>query len=312
MSRDCTRQAVHQPVMVEAVMELLGVARGGCFVDGTLGAGGHAAAILEGAPESRVLGIDRDPEILRAAGDRLAPYGERAVVLRGNYRFLPEILAGMGVQEVDGILLDLGVSSLQLDLAERGFSYTTPGAPLDMRMDPGQSLTAAGLLNRLNERELARILRDYGEERWASRIAKFAVKARDRDALTTVGDLVQVIQDAIPAGARRSGGNPARRTFQALRIAVNDELGALEDALAKMPALLAEGGRLVIISFHSLEDRMVKQRFRELAAGGGFLLLTRRARFPGDGEVEANPRARSARLRAISRIAPVLSQPGGE
>lgn len=312
MDAGATGPEVHRPVLAAAVVELFGAARGRLFVDGTVGAGGHAAAILEGIPESKVVGIDRDPEILRIAAARLAGYGDRAVVRHGDFRHLPQIFAGLGADQVDGILLDLGVSSLQLDRTERGFSYSAPEAPLDMRMDPGQSLTAAGLLNRTDERELARILRDYGEERWATRIARFAVRARERKPLATVGELVKVIEDAIPAGARRRGGHPARRTFQALRIAVNDELGAIRQALAEMPGLLAPGGRLVVISFHSLEDRIVKHRFRELEALGGFGVLTRRPIVPDAGEIRGNLRARSAKLRAVSRTAPVLQPRGGE
>jgi 16S rRNA (cytosine1402-N4)-methyltransferase len=303
---------VHDPVLASTVVGILSQAGGALFVDGTVGAGGHAAAILEMIPDARVIGIDRDPEILQAAGERLEPYGSRATLCRGNYRDMPQILAGLGLGKVDGVLLDLGLSSLQVDRAQRGFSYGTPDAPLDMRMDPGQSLTAAGLLNRLDERELARIIEEYGEERWATRIAKFVVRSRARRPIETAGELVETIQDAIPASARRKGGHPARRTFQALRIAVNDELGALEDALLKAPDLLNPAGRMVVIAFHSLEDRMVKRRFQQLHKEGGFELLGRKPVTPSDGEVARNPRARSAKLRAIARSGPVLGPRGGE
>lgn len=291
----------HVPVLLREVLAWLEPRPGGRYVDGTVGAGGHARALLEAAGgRAELLAIDRDPEALRVAAGRLAPYRDRVRFVRGDYRDLDRILDEAGWSRVDGILLDLGVSSLQLDDPRRGFSYQADG-PLDMRMDPAQPLTAADLVNRASREELADWIRRYGEERWAGRIADFIVAERQRRPITTTGHLVEVIKAAIPARARRQGPHPARRTFQALRIAVNRELEGLEEALARAAHRLAPGGRLVTISFHSLEDRAVKQAFRRLDAGGGFRVLTRKPVTPGEDEVARNPRARSARLRALAR-----------
>ncbi|GAB6875898.1 16S rRNA (cytosine(1402)-N(4))-methyltransferase RsmH [Thermaerobacter litoralis] len=308
----------HIPVLLEAVLAYLAPQRGGRFVDGTVGAGGHAAAILEAAgPAGQLLGIDRDPRALELARARLAPYGERVRLVRGDFRDLDRHLAAAGWEAVDGILLDLGVSSMQLDDPARGFSYQVE-APLDMRMDPSQRVTAADLVNTASRDQLARWIADYGEERWAGRIADFIVAARRRRPITTTTQLVEVIKDAIPARARRRGGHPARRTFQALRIAVNRELDGLQGFLEEAARRLRPGGRLVVISFHSLEDRAVKAAFRSLAsrrgdagAGGpddegqpGYRVLTRRPVVPGEEETRRNPRARSAKLRALERAGP--------
>ncbi|HEY8393948.1 MAG TPA: 16S rRNA (cytosine(1402)-N(4))-methyltransferase RsmH [Thermaerobacter sp.] len=291
----------HVPVLLREVLAWLEPQPGGRYVDGTVGAGGHARALLEATGgRAELLAIDRDPEALRVAAGRLAPYRDRVRFVHGDYRDLDRILDEAGWSRVDGILLDLGVSSLQLDDPRRGFSYQADG-PLDMRMDPTQPLTAADLVNRASREELAGWIRRYGEERWADRIADFIVAARQRRPITTTGQLVEVIKAAIPARARRQGPHPARRTFQALRIAVNRELEGMEEALTRAAHRLAPGGRLVTISFHSLEDRTVKQVFRQLAAGGGFRLLTRKPVMPGEDEVARNPRARSARLRALAR-----------
>lgn len=307
----------HTPVLLDAVIEHLKPKPGGVYVDATVGGGGHAAAILAAAGEgARLIGLDQDPEAIAAAQQRLLPYGERVTLVRTNFRMLEGALASLGIVRVDGILIDLGVSSHQLDREERGFSYWGD-APLDMRMGPDASKTAAELLAELDAGEIAQILRDYGEERWAARIARFIVEERERRPIQTAGQLVEIIKAAIPAAARREGPHPARRTFQALRIAVNDELGALQEVLEQGVRALQPGGRLVVISFHSLEDRIVKQYFATQARGctcppqwpvcrcgktPAIKILTRRPVVPAQAEVEANPRARSAKLRAAERV----------
>lgn len=300
------RLDIHQPVLLKETIEWLRPLPVGVYVDGTVGLGGHAAAILAATDgRARLIGIDRDPNALKATSRRLADYAGVTLV-HGNFRNLPNILSELEVTAVDGILLDVGVSSLQLDKAERGFSYQDDG-PLDMRMDPEQSTTAATLVNQLSQSELTRILRDYGEERWAGRIAGFIVDRRDRRPFATTGDLAEVIRAAIPAAARRRGGHPARRTFQALRIAVNDELASLQQVLEPAAHLLRPGGRLVVISFHSLEDRLVKQAFRQLSQQpeNAWRVLTRRPVRPSADEIELNPRARSARMRVLERLVKV-------
>ncbi|WP_324670238.1 16S rRNA (cytosine(1402)-N(4))-methyltransferase RsmH [Geochorda subterranea] len=299
-------EAPHRPVMVRQVVELLGPRPGGVYVDATVGAGGHARALLEREPSVRIVGLDRDPEALAVAARRLEAWRDRVVLLRADFSELEAKLRDLGLQRVDGILFDLGVSSLQLDTPGRGFTYQVDEAPLDMRMDPALPLTAADLLNRLPKERLARIFREYGEERWASRIAAFVVEARRRQPLERAGDLVACIKAAVPAAARRTGGHPARRVFQALRIAVNDELGQLERALPQAMRALREGGRLVVISFHSLEDRRVKEALRRAQSAGEpvpMRVLTRKPLTPDAAEAARNPRARSARLRAAERLA---------
>jgi 16S rRNA (cytosine1402-N4)-methyltransferase len=307
--------------MVEELLELLAPAISGpggadpVLVDGTVGAGGHAEAALERFPRLLVVGVDRDPEILDLARRRLGPYSGRIRLVEGNFRELPSLLAACGVAEVMGVVLDLGVSSLQLDRPARGFGYGVPDAPLDMRMGPDAPQDAATLVNTASQRELTRIIGQYGEERWASRISAFIVRTRQRRPLRTAADLVEVIDAAIPAAARRRGGHPARRTFQALRIEVNDELGALSQGLPRAAGLLAEGGRMIAISFHSLDDRVVKRGFAELARQGGFEVLTKKPLVPAAAEVARNPRVRSAKLRALERTpgrTPVLGAGGGE
>jgi 16S rRNA (cytosine1402-N4)-methyltransferase len=288
--------AVHVPVLLAETLELLAVRPGGLYVDGTVGLGGHAEAVLRAsAPDGRLLGLDRDGETLVRARERLAPFGERARLEQADHREIPERL---GEEKADGILLDLGISSVQLDDAERGFSFQAEG-PLDMRMDRSRGETAADLVNRMRERDLADLIYTYGEEPASRRIARAIAEARERQPIATTTELADVVRRA--AGrSRRPGLHPATRTFQALRIRVNRELDGLGEALERTAQCLRPGGRLVVIAFHSLEDRAAKEAFRSLAARG-FRPLTRKPVRPGEAEVRVNPRARSARLRAVLR-----------
>jgi 16S rRNA (cytosine1402-N4)-methyltransferase len=280
-------------------MDLLAVKTGGFWVDGTVGLGGHAAEILgRSAPDGRLLGLDRDEQALARAAERLAEYGDRVRLDHADYRALPRLLKDEAAPR--GVLLDLGVSSLQLDDAERGFSFQREG-PLDMRMDRSGGPTAADLVNTLRERELADLIYRFGEERASRRVARAIVWARERTRLRTTTELAAVVRRAVPR-SRARGIDPATRTFQALRIAVNEELRGLGECLQGVAERLAEGGRLAVIAFHSLEDREVKQAFRALAARG-FRLLTRKPVRPTAAEEARNPRARSARLRAVERAA---------
>ncbi|MCY0881300.1 MAG: 16S rRNA (cytosine(1402)-N(4))-methyltransferase RsmH [Firmicutes bacterium] len=275
----------------------------GVYIDATLGAGGHTARLLERFPKARVIGIDQDPDALAAAKQRLEMYGDRFQAVHGNFRDMADLLQGLdGSGEVLGVLMDLGVSSYQFDNAERGFSYQAD-APLDMRMDPNNTLTAFRLVNMKPADEITEALQRYGEERWASRIADFIVNARKSQPIRTTDELVEVIKAAIPAAARRKGGHPARRTFQALRIWVNDELGALQDGLEQSLHVVKPAGRVVAISFHSLEDRIVKQTFRRWHQEEQGDILTRHPVIPSDTEIAQNSRSRSAKLRAFSRRA---------
>ena len=287
-------------------MRLLVPRPGGVYVDATVGAGGHARAILQAAgPGARLVGLDRDPEAVARAAEALAPFGDAAVLLRANFSELEAKLRELQLGPVDGVLFDLGVSSFQLLDRRRGFTYQDPDAPLDMRMDPALPETAADLLNTRSEAELARIFRELGEERWAARVARRVVERRRRHPFSRSGELVECVKEAIPAPARRTGGHPARRIFQALRLAVNDELGHLERALPQALRCLAAGGRIVVISFHSLEDRLVKRALLRAAREGDPVqvrLLLRKPLRPEAAEVAANPRARSARLRAAERV----------
>jgi 16S rRNA (cytosine1402-N4)-methyltransferase len=286
---------LHRPVLLAETMELLQVRPGGLYVDGTLGLAGHAREILRRSePDGRLLGVDHDAEALALAREALSSAGARARLAHADYREIPALLAG---RSADGILLDLGVSSLQLDRAERGFSFQAEG-PLDMRMDQSQGETAGDLVNRLPEHELADVIYRYGEERHSRRIARAIVAARRRAPLRTTTALAAVVRSAAPRG--RASLHPATRTFQALRIRVNRELEGLGAALEALARCLAPGGRLVVIAFHSLEDREVKQTFRSLGRGE-FRVLTRKPMRPGEAEVRENPRARSARLRALLR-----------
>jgi len=257
----------HVPVLRDRVLALLAPALGGSgavAVDATLGLGGHALALLSAHPRLRLIGIDRDPEALRIAGSRLSAVADRVSLHQAVYDELPSVLSAAGVARVDGVLFDLGVSSLQLDEARRGFAYAQDG-PLDMRMDPSSGRTAADVLNSYPAEDLARVLRDYGEERFARRIAAAVVRERSRSPISSSARLAELVRDAIPAAARRTGGNPAKRTFQALRIEVNRELDALQAALPAAIDAVRVGGRVVVLSYHSLEDRIVKRAFAERA-----------------------------------------------
>jgi 16S rRNA (cytosine1402-N4)-methyltransferase len=310
--------ARHVPVFLGRVLELLAPALTGpdaVFVDATLGMAGHAEAVLSAHPDARLVGIDRDSDALALAAVRLAAFESRTTLVHAVYDQLPEVLDRLGLAAVDAILFDLGVSSLQLDEADRGFSYAHD-APLDMRMDRTGGVTAADVLNTYSARDLARVLREYGEERFAARIAASVVRERSRRPLTSSGRLVELVRDAIPAAARRTGGNPAKRTFQALRIEVNAELAALERAIPAAIDAIAVGGRVVVLSYHSLEDRFVKRTFAAGATSTApsglpvelpehaprLRLLTRGAEQPDAGEIAVNPRAASARLRAVERV----------
>ncbi len=288
----------HRTVMLAETLEALDPRAGRVYADATLGGGGHAEGILErSAPDGRLVGIDRDTEALEAAGRRLARFGARVTLVHGAFAELGRVLSGAGVPRVHGLVADLGVSSPQLDRAERGFSFRAEG-PLDMRMDPSAGETALELIARLGERELADVLYQLGEERKSRPIARSIKRSYEAGELETTEDLRRAVVRAI--GPRRSGGvDPATRTFQALRIAVNDELGQLDALLAQLPEVLEDGGVAAIISFHSLEDRRVKQRFRGDPA---LEPLTKRPRVAGEDEQRENPRARSAKLRAARRV----------
>jgi 16S rRNA (cytosine1402-N4)-methyltransferase len=291
---------------------------GAVLVDATLGLGGHSEAVLRRFPLARVVGIDRDRHALDRSRQRLAAYGERFTAVHAVYDELPEVLAGLGldpVGAVDAVLFDLGVSSMQLDVGERGFAYAVD-APLDMRMDDSRGPTAADVLNTYSADELTRVLSEYGEERYARRIARRVVAERAAGPFTRSARLVELVRDAVPAPARRTGGHPAKRTFQALRIEVNDELGALRRALPAAVDAARVGGRVVVLSYHSLEDRMAKQLFTRNARADVppdlpvvppdreplLRLLTRGAERAGADEIARNPRAQSVRLRAVQRI----------
>lgn len=299
----------HTPVLAARCVELLAPAATGVVVDATLGLGGHTEALLTAYPELTVIGVDRDPEALALAVARLAPFGARFRPLHATY----DVVAELG--SVDGVLMDLGVSSLQLDEAYRGFSYAQD-APLDMRMDSSVGISAAELLATASQGEIARILSSYGEEKFAARIARAIVAHREREPLSRTSQLVQLVRESIPAAARRTGGNPSKRTFQALRVAVNDELTILERAVPAALAALRPSGRLVVMSYQSLEDRIVKRAMASVATthvvpglpieppAPAYRMLTRGAERANEQEIAANPRAASVRLRAIERSRP--------
>jgi 16S rRNA (cytosine1402-N4)-methyltransferase len=291
---------LHEAVMVAETVEALAPARGGFYVDCTVGLGGHARAILD-AGATRLIGVDRDPDALAHAAAALTPYADRVELVHGDYRDTGSILAGRGIAAVDGALADLGVSSMQLDAPDRGFSFRRD-EPLDMRMDRSQGPTAADLLREVGEKDLADVIFQFGEERYSRRIARAIVSARGAAPILRTGQLAAIVRRSIPSrGHQRI--DPATRTFQALRIWVNRELDGLDLFLTGVVRLLSIGARLVVISFHSLEDRIVKQTFRALARGAALRLLTKRPLAPSEAEVARNPRARSAKLRAIERFA---------
>lgn len=307
----------HETVLLEEAVAVLQPRTRGLYCDGTVGGGGHSERILDAAaPDGRLVGIDRDPDALDAARARLHRFGDRATLVHGSFGDMKRLLASLGHESVDGLLVDVGVSSPQLDRGERGFSFRQEG-PLDMRMDPTSGETARELCERLTIDQLADLIRKYGEERYAGRIAR-AIKERLADGgLTTTTELASLIANVVPT--RERSKDPATRTFQALRIAVNDELGELERLLDALPSLLRPGGRAAVISFHSLEDAMVKERFRALSKEHGlppdiavqmglparppFSIVTRKPIVPSEAEVARNPRARSAKLRALEAVA---------
>jgi 16S rRNA (cytosine1402-N4)-methyltransferase len=311
----------HIPVLADKVVELLAPAAGdGWIVDATLGRGGHAARLLDAASSARIVGIDQDPDALEESRTNLGAYGERIRFVRGDFKDLASLLERLGAAPVRGVLLDLGVSSPQLDEANRGFSYRVEG-PLDMRMDPSQRISAADVVNDYSARDLEKAISTYGEERFARRIARAIIANRP---IETTTELAEIVKEAVPAATRRTGPHPARRTFQALRMEVNGELDALNEVLPEAVDALEPGGRCVVISYHSLEDRAVKRFFRDQADGctcppdfpvctcgaeARVRVLTRRPIRPGEEEIEANPRARAAKLRAAERLAPQATSP---
>ena len=306
----------HKSVLLKETIESLMIRPDGIYVDGTLGGGGHAFEVCRRLGEGgRLVGIDQDADAVYAASERLAGFGERVTIVRNNYENIAEVLASLGIEKADGIYLDLGVSSYQLYTAERGFTYRED-APLDMRMDQRGSLTAADIVNTYSESELYRIIRDYGEEKFARNIARHIVKNRQEKPYETTGELTGTILAAIPAKARATGGHPAKRTFQAIRIELNHELDVLNRSIDTMIGLLKPGGRLCIITFHSLEDRIVKNRFREnenpcicppefpvcvCGRKSRGTVVTKKPIVPTDKEIEENKRAKSSKLRVFER-----------
>ena len=307
----------HTSVLLYETVDSLNIRPDGIYVDGTLGGGGHASLVLSRLGEGgRLIGLDQDADAIAAATERLKPYGDRVTVIRTNYENIKEALASLGIAKVDGIYLDLGVSSYQLDTAERGFTYREDDAPLDMRMDQRRSETAKDIVNGYSEMELYRIIRDYGEDRFAKNIAKHIVKARQEKEIETAGELTEIIRAAIPAKIRATGGHPAKRTFQAIRIELNRELQVLENSIDTMIELLNPGGRLSVITFHSLEDRIVKNRFRinenpctcppefpvcMCGKKSRGRVVTRKPILPSDEELSAHKRSKSAKLRVFEK-----------
>ncbi|MCC2230245.1 16S rRNA (cytosine(1402)-N(4))-methyltransferase RsmH [Hominifimenecus microfluidus] len=306
----------HTSVLLEPSIEQLQIRPNGIYVDGTLGGGGHSYHIAERLTEDgRLIGIDRDEDAICAASKRLEPFTDRVTIVKNNYGNIREVLDRLEISQVDGILLDLGVSSYQLDTAERGFSYMAD-APLDMRMDREESRTAWDIVNTYSEQELFRVIRDYGEDRFAKNIAKHIVKQREEKPVETTGELVKIIQGAIPMKVQKTGGHPAKRTFQAIRIELNRELTVIDEVIDTMIDVLKPGGRLCIITFHSLEDRIVKSRFRTAenpcicprefpvcvcGRKSKGHVVTRKPILPSETEMEENPRARSAKLRVFEK-----------
>lgn len=306
----------HISVLLNECIDNLNIRPDGIYVDGTMGGGGHSLEIAKRLTTGRLICIDQDPNAHEAAGKRLAEYKDRITFVRDNFGNIKSILDSLGIEKIDGMLLDIGVSSHQLDEAERGFSYQQD-APLDMRMNPDRPFSAYDVVNGYDEDELDRVIFTYGEERWARRIAQFIVKEREAKPIETTGELVDIIKRAVPKGARKDGPHPAKRTFQAIRIEVNGELDVLQRAIDDVAARLAVGGRLCIITFHSLEDRIVKEAFRKqenpcicppqfpvCVCGKKPLgrVITRKPILPSKEELEENPRSRSAKLRVLEGV----------
>ncbi len=308
----------HKSVLLEETIEYLNIHPDGIYVDGTLGGGGHAYEVCRRLSEKgRFVGIDQDADAIKAATRRLAQFEDRVQIIRNNYCEMQEVLAELGIVKVDGIVLDLGVSSYQLDDPARGFTYRSMDAPLDMRMDTRQSFTAKELINTYSEYELYRVIRDYGEDKFAKNIAKHIVMAREKKEIETTGELTEIVKAAIPAKVRMSGGHPSKRTFQAIRIELNRELEVLQDSLEDMICLLNPGGRLCVITFHSLEDRVVKNIYKKsenpCTCPSDFPVcvcgkkpmgkaVTRKPIIPSEEEIEYNPRSKSAKLRVFERM----------
>ena len=307
----------HTSVLLYETVDSLNIRPDGIYVDGTLGGGGHASLVLNRLGEQgRLIGLDQDADAIAAAGERLKEYGDRVTVIRTNYENIKDALASQGISGADGIYLDLGVSSYQLDTADRGFTYREDDAPLDMRMDQRNTQTAKDIVNGYSEMELYRIIRDYGEDRFAKNIAKHIVKARQEKEIETAGELTEIMKAAIPAKVRATGGHPSKRTFQAIRIELNRELQVLEQSIDTMIDLLNPGGRLSIITFHSLEDRIVKNKFREnenpcicppefpvcmCGRKSKGRVVTRKPVLPSEEELAANKRSKSAKLRVFEK-----------
>ena len=306
----------HISVLLNECIDNLNIRPDGIYVDGTMGGGGHSLEIAKRLTTGRLICIDQDPNAHEAAGKRLAEYKDRITFVRDNFGNIANILDSLGIEKIDGMLLDIGVSSHQLDEAERGFSYQQD-APLDMRMNPDKPFSAYDVVNGYDEDELDRVIFTYGEERWARRIAQFIVKERENKPIETTGELVDIIKKAVPKGARKDGPHPAKRTFQAIRIEVNGELDVLQKAIDDVAARLSVGGRLCIITFHSLEDRIVKEAFRRqenpcicppqfpvCVCGKKPLgrVITRKPILPSKKELEENPRSRSAKLRVLEGV----------
>lgn len=306
----------HKSVLLPECIEGLNIKEDGIYIDGTAGGGGHSYAIASRLTKGRLIAIDRDDEAVKAAGERLAPLGERAVVRKSNYSDFSDVCDALGVAKIDGILLDLGVSSYQLDTAERGFSYNAD-APLDMRMDKSNPFRAYDVVNGYSEEKLKKILYEYGEERFAPRIAALIVAERERHPIETTGELVALIKKAMPAAAREGGHHPAKRSFQAIRIEVNGELACIEPTLRRAAERMNPGGRIAVITFHSLEDRIVKQTFASMAEGctcpkdfpvcvcgkqPQIRVVSKKPILPSEEELENNPRSRSAKLRIAEKL----------
>ncbi len=305
----------HVPVMLNPCLEALAINPSGTYADATLGGAGHSSEIAKRLANGHLIGFDRDPNAIAVSGERLAPFGERVTLVNRNYSEVKDALSSLGVNGLNGALMDLGVSSHQLDEADRGFSYMQD-APLDMRMNPSDPVSAADIVNTYSAKQLEDIIYTYGEERWAHRIVDFIISEREHSPILTTGRLVEVIKKAVPKDARRDGPHPAKRTFQAIRIEVNNELGGLETALHDFIDVLLPGGRLAVITFHSLEDRLVKNVFRERERGctcppsipacvcgktSAGKVVTRKPILPTPQELDENPRARSAKLRVFEK-----------